>query len=186
MALVLLRYLAARNLVDPRGAVVNLQPSFDRARLARGTLDLLGLWDCAVGIGTDGGPGGRSYKNTFVETAGSYIPSQYCERSFELESGRQLMYRLFSQAAPTSLTLVLISSLKDVALFLRDNEELFCTKVNEVCIMGGVEPIVDGEFILPDTVRKKVPEKCRVHPFGTTSNSCSSRHAHIAYHTCNT
>ena len=47
--------------------------------------------------------------------------------------------------------LCLISSLKDAAIFLRDNEELFIQKVREVVVMGGVLPPEDGKPLLPDT-----------------------------------
>ena len=46
----------------------------------------------------------------------------------------------------------LISSLKDAAIFIRDNENLFIQKVREVVIMGGVElPIMDENPLKPDT-----------------------------------
>ena len=46
----------------------------------------------------------------------------------------------------------LISSLKDAAIFLRDNERLFLQKIKEVIIMGGVQlPLVEDEPMLPDT-----------------------------------
>ena len=55
MSYIMLRYLVKKGLVELRGIICTLAPAFDRARLCRGTLDLLGLHDCPVGIGTDGG-----------------------------------------------------------------------------------------------------------------------------------
>ena len=42
-------------MVRIRAVVCNLHPSFERARLARETLDLLGMTHVRVGNGTDGG-----------------------------------------------------------------------------------------------------------------------------------
>ena len=47
------------------------------------------------------------------------------QRTYELEPYRKLLRRQFEAAAPKSLSLCLISSLKDIALFVRDNERLF-------------------------------------------------------------
>ena len=47
---------------------------------------------------------------------------------------------MFEHASAGSLVLLCISSLKDAALFLRDNERLFVHATCEVVIMGGVEP----------------------------------------------
>ena len=45
MALVLLRALVDDGYVAPAAVVCNIAPAYDRARLARGTLDELGLVD---------------------------------------------------------------------------------------------------------------------------------------------
>ena len=55
MALIMLRNLTELRLMRCLGVVSNLQPSEARARLARGTLDVLGLTEVPVGVGTDGG-----------------------------------------------------------------------------------------------------------------------------------
>ena len=76
----------------------------------RGTLDVLGLFDCPVGIGTDGGEGGRSYTDTFSQTARSYMSPPHAQRTYELLPGRKLLYNTFEEAAPRSITMCLISS----------------------------------------------------------------------------
>merc|ERR1719491_813325 len=69
-----------------------------------------------------------------------------------LPAGRKLLYSVFKDALPKSLSLCLISSLKDAAGFLRDNERLFEAKVKDVTIMGGVQfPISEGQPMEPDT-----------------------------------
>ena len=135
MAVILMRYLQELRLVDVLGIVCNLRPSFDRARLMRGTLDLLGMHAVPVGIGTDGGS--SHHKDSFSQSAHTYIPPPSSERSFQLLPARQLMREQYERAEPNSISLLCISSLKDAALFLRDNEALFVAKTKSVTIMGG-------------------------------------------------
>jgi hypothetical protein len=123
MSYIMLRHLVEENLVDLKGIIATLAPSFDRARLCRGTLDLLGLHQCPVGIGSDGGDlEGNHTAKSFEESAASYMPATASESCATLTPGRGLMYRLYHEAAPRSLTLCIIASLKDAALFLRDHE----------------------------------------------------------------
>ena len=76
MSYIMLRYLVKQGLVELRGIICTLAPAFDRARLCRGTLDLLGLHDCPVGIGTDGGDQeGLHTAKCFAESASSYMPA---------------------------------------------------------------------------------------------------------------
>ena len=126
----------------------------DRARLVRGTFDMLGMWSTQIGIGTDGGPGGVGYKDTFSDTASGYMSPTFSERTFQLQPGRQVLHAILAAAAPKSVSLLLISSLKDVALFLRDNQDLFVRKVKEVSVMGGVKPFdatSEGKLLEPDS-----------------------------------
>ena len=133
MSYIMLRYLVKKGLVELRGIICTLAPAFDRARLCRGTLDLLGLHDCPVGIGTDGGDQeGLHTAKCFAESASSYMPAAASESCSTLTPGRGLLYRLYCEAEPKSLTLAIIASLKDAALFLRDHEALFVEKTNEV------------------------------------------------------
>lgn len=138
MAFIMLRYLVHSSLVDVRGVICTLHPSFDRARLCRGTLDTLGLYDVPVGVGTDGG--NQNYKaSTFEDWASAYMPANGSERVTHLAPGFLVLSRLFQKAEPKSLTILVIASLKDLAIFLRDNTEVFQEKVKEVVIMGGVK-----------------------------------------------
>lgn len=160
MAMILICNLESLGLVRMCCAVANLQPAFDRARLTRGTLDVLGMFDCPVGIGTDGGEGGAHYNDTFSETGESYMPPSHSLRAHALQPGRKLLHTVFSEAASHSLTVVLISSLKDIALFLRDNEQLFVDKCAEVVIMGGVRSGKSaGGFLVPDTAHNNEFDK---------------------------
>jgi len=162
MMFIMARYLVSLDLISLKGVVANLSPSFARARLTRGTLDLLGLHRVPVGIGTDGGDTtGKHSSDQFEETAASYIVQEDGEAARGLESGHRLLQRLYEEAADIEyinengnnqtkdanrqitggLTLVITSSMKDAAIFVRDNPSLFASKTREVVVMGGCTPI---------------------------------------------
>jgi len=145
LAYIMLRYMVDKRYVQVRGIIATLAPAFDRARLCRGTLDALGLHSVPVGIGNDGGDDNGFHKaSTFEEWAHSYMPLAFSESAASLEPGRRLLYQIYAQAEFRSLTLVVIASMKDPALFLRDNEKLFLQKTKEVIVMGGVKEWEQG------------------------------------------
>ncbi len=130
------------------GVVANLMPSHLRARLARGTLDLLGQESIPVGFGSgsEQTDGGLPY-----EFRVSYLASPH-----QVEDGTALIRRSLEAAAPGGIILTLISQLTDAANALRADPELFTRKVRRVVIMGGVvadgpRPKLDEEgFLIPD------------------------------------
>mmetsp|Transcript_43538 Transcript_43538/g.118256 ORF Transcript_43538/g.118256 Transcript_43538/m.118256 type:complete len:1013 (+) Transcript_43538:195-3233(+) len=144
VAIIMLRYLQEKHLLACKGVIANLKPSADRALLMRGTLDTLGLYDVPVGVGTDGGVNNTAnHTATFVETAAHYMPGKNDkdkERVQAIKSGRRLLFEVFQNAEPHSMVLTLMSSLKDAALFLRDNQTLFLHKIRYVTVMGAVKP----------------------------------------------
>jgi hypothetical protein len=151
MTMVLMRALTDRGLVDCKGAVATLAPSRARARLVRGTLNQLGLGEVPVAIGTDGGFTGHTA--TFEDTASDYIASD--DETFCSLSGADLLVELYASAAPASLELLCIASMKDAAEFVRNHEHLFKEKTRSVTIMGGVMPFEDDDettLLVPDTV----------------------------------
>ena len=60
-------------------------------------------------------------------------------RMLSLEPGRALLYRTLRDSEDKSITLLCISSLKDAALFLRDNAHLCAVKLKHVVVMGGID-----------------------------------------------
>jgi hypothetical protein len=144
MSIVMMRYLVSQGQIDLRGILATLAPAFDRALLIRGTLDMLGMHDVPVGIGTDGGS--VEHENSRIRAA--YVPPRFSEGALALEPGRELLRRLMQHAAAgppeDKLTLLLIASTKDAAIMLRDHEELFVEAVQEVVIMGGC---VEGAWV---------------------------------------
>eukprot|EP00931_Biecheleriopsis_adriatica_P048487 TRINITY_DN28009_c0_g1_i1.p1 TRINITY_DN28009_c0_g1~~TRINITY_DN28009_c0_g1_i1.p1 ORF type:complete len:815 (-),score=122.46 TRINITY_DN28009_c0_g1_i1:29-2425(-) len=155
MMFIMLRYLVERDLVDVQAIICTLAPAFDRARLCRGTLSSLGLGQVKVGLGSDGGDlEGKHKAETFERWARPYMPPRH---SSIFKSGQQLLNHLYAEAEPKSLTILVTASLKDIALFLRDFEELFHTKTRELVIMGGVEPWKTGdEFLVPDKAHNQM------------------------------
>ena len=192
MMFIMARHLVSLGLISLHGVIANLSPSFARARLTRGTLDLLGLHRVPVGIGTDGGDVmGKHSSDQFEETASSYIIHEDGEAARGLESGHRLLQRLYDAAddieyvdvfeevdeegedefeeendgedgasingeknrkkqqpnlipkkvVKGGLTIVITSSMKDIAIFVRDNPDLFASKTREVVVMGGCKPV---------------------------------------------
>jgi hypothetical protein len=122
--------------------VINLHPAAERAILARGTLDVLGMHHVPVAIGTDGGD---------VTSPSLHLPDYAPTPVEPFPSGAVLLHNVLEAAEDSSLTLLLISSIKDASELLKSSEALFAKKVNRVAIMGGVEQqLHDGE-LLPDT-----------------------------------
>mmetsp|Transcript_30201 Transcript_30201/g.63100 ORF Transcript_30201/g.63100 Transcript_30201/m.63100 type:complete len:605 (-) Transcript_30201:62-1876(-) len=167
MMFVMSSHLQSLGLISLRGVVANLHPSLARARLTLGTLNLLGLHDVPVGIGTDGGDtSGIHSSKHFEATSSSYIIKEEDEAAMKgLENGQQLLQRLY-QVAPEieyveavergthgktakkdikgGLTIVLTSSLKDISIFVHNNPIAFASKTREVVVMGGCEPILSN------------------------------------------
>ena len=146
MALILLRALIEEGLVNCEAVICNLQPANQRALLARGTLDCLGLQHVSVGVGSDGGS--NKHLDTFAISAQHYMPQE-----MELIDGQRLLHQLYTSAPLGGVHLLLISSMTDAAQFVRENEHLFVQKTQSVTIMGGVEPFDtdDGLPLVPDT-----------------------------------
>eukprot|EP00579_Thalassiosira_antarctica_P031513 CAMPEP_0202033678 /NCGR_PEP_ID=MMETSP0905-20130828/66170_1 /ASSEMBLY_ACC=CAM_ASM_000554 /TAXON_ID=420261 /ORGANISM="Thalassiosira antarctica, Strain CCMP982" /LENGTH=1263 /DNA_ID=CAMNT_0048597589 /DNA_START=136 /DNA_END=3927 /DNA_ORIENTATION=+ len=214
MMFIMARHLVSLELISLQGVIANLSPSFARARLTRGTLDLLGLHRVPVGIGTDGGDlMGKHSSEQFETTASSYIIHTDGEAARGLESGHRLLQTLYDAAsdieyvdvidedgdmddeggehesqntggegtpksnndsprkqktkkvAKGGLTIVVTSSMKDIAIFVRDNPTLFASKTREVVVMGGCKPvpIVDTKASLLSTT-------------DPTSSHCSASH----------
>ena len=160
-ALVLMRALRDSGHLKPLGVVANLWPSGERARLLRGTLDVLGMDIVPVGIGSNGGPNDHTERSW--GSAQSYTTPPGSEREGSIITGQRLLAIVFEEAAPVSLTLLCTSSLKDAAIFLRDSgqspqnkpeevhaiphhprpargctEALFLKKISSVVIVGGI------------------------------------------------
>jgi len=148
LALIMARTMCDMDLFDLRAVIANLRPSDARAKLARGTLDCLGMSDVPVAAGTDGKS--QTHTDTFSSTIVG-TGYDYCVNAVEPDS-ELLLEQVFEDAEPGSLVLLLISSLTDTADFIREHETLFAEKTARVAIMGGISADRNGltEFMQID------------------------------------
>ena len=110
------------------------------------------MGDVPVAAGLDGAQAGvDTFTPTVAATGFDYLPPE--TEGGGAESGAVLLLRAYESAAPTSLTLLLDSSLADAAAFIRSHEELFVAKTERVAVFGNPEPSSVGESaaeLLPD------------------------------------
>lgn len=129
--LVMLNRMIRLEILRVLGVVANLAPAQQRARLAKGSLDLLGQTDIPVGIGTgclQPDDDGLEYQ----------FAVGYLAEHDKVRDGKELILETLRQARPKSIVLLLISGLTDAAAVLREYHYLFNTAVRRVVIMGGV------------------------------------------------
>jgi hypothetical protein len=143
LALVLLSALRRKRLLDPIAIITTLLPEQRRAYLARGSMDILGMADIPVGIGSSGGVSEDIEVEVYDAHYSRASPSIY-------ESGMELVYKALESVPPKSAQLLCLASLTDVATLIREQEELFTSKVKEVIFMGGVVSL-ESEMLTPDS-----------------------------------
>jgi tetratricopeptide (TPR) repeat protein len=144
LALVLLSALKKKCILNPIAVITTLSPQRERAHLARGSMDAMGMPDVPVGIGSCGGVA-EGVELDIYEAA--YARSSSCI----FESGAELVRHALESVPPKSAVLLCIASLSDVAALIRDHENLFTAKVKEVVLMGGVIWTESGESLIPDS-----------------------------------
>ena len=160
LALCLLKPLTDLKHVRPVAVITTLTPQEDRARLARGTLDSLGLYDVPVGIGSNGGvddeaaAGLECYAGTFRAPKSSILEQdQNASGAGIVVDGLGLMINELKKAAPKTVRVLCLASLNDVAQLIEKDESLFAAKVKEFVCMGGIEVPASGiiERLQPDS-----------------------------------
>lgn len=153
--------LTRSGLINILAAVATLTPARPRARLTKGTLNLVGLGHVPVGVGSDCGvPDTGQSDHEF--TGISYLADDS-----QLVDGQRLVVETLSsdKVAPGSVTLLAIAGLTDPARLLQDHQELFKSKIKRVVIMGGVQtapPSVVRKFLSRLIPRKFIPGYDRV------------------------
>ena len=164
MAFIMLRSLEDSGWLKLEALITNLYPSSERARLAHGTLVELGWSEKEashlVAVGSDGGctshdasafsnnahgaptsPQQGSDSTEISKTADELAMSaeSYMPTAAPSWTGQEKLLDVYKRAKNSSVVMVLISSLKDAAMFLQKHEDLFAKKTRHVCIMGGKE-----------------------------------------------
>jgi len=145
--LIVAAFLHKLGLINLIAVVGNLKPAMCRARVAKGTLQQLGLGDIPVGFGTE------VFEDLKVLPHETNIP--YMADESEVVEGYELLTQTLEDANPNSITLVLQSGLTDAANLLRRQEALLKEKVSLISIMGGVqadgsELRLTGKYVQPD------------------------------------
>lgn len=139
-----------QELFEMLAVVANLAPAMKRARLAKGTLKLLGHPNVPVGVGTDCGLTAAGHDHEFAGI-------NYLAGEDEVEPGADLLVRSLNSCADGSAIMLLISGLTDMANLLREHGDLVKAKVSIGAIMGGVEQkdnqvLLDAEgYMIPDS-----------------------------------
>lgn len=144
MGLVLLSALKRKNLLNPIAVISTLSPQQDRAYLARGSLDTMGMADVLVGVGGRGGVADGVELEVYDADHSRSSSSIY-------DSGMELVCQSLESVPDKSAQILCLASMSDLASLIEDHRELFTTKVKEVVIMGGVMPVESGEMLTPDT-----------------------------------
>lgn len=132
--LILLASMLKSKRVDRAVVIANLLPSLTRARLAKGTLELLGV-DIPVGYG-------KSVVSEDSEQDVSLDRIEYLSSLDTIYNGQDLIIRALEDADKTSISLLVVAGMTDIAECLKAHEETFKEKVRNVVLMSGV----DSEF----------------------------------------
>lgn len=131
-------------ILNPLGVIATVAPEEERAYLARVTLDSLGLSDVPIGVGSDGGGSAEVKLNSLRFLYDGE------KKLFTFEPGIEVMKRILIEVEePKSVKLVCLSSLKDISNFMKNESELFCSKIREVVIMGSAEYSEEQQRITP-------------------------------------
>ena len=144
MVLGLLRVLKDLGHIELKAAIANLCPQQDRSRLVRKQLDSLGLHDVPVGVGTNGGSQHHNEAEQLRLRANSaFADDESDPATSDISSGGSLLEKTWDEAAPSSLTLLITSSLKvcksrwGCAQYLLVSHALFVSRCLRLCCFTG-------------------------------------------------
>ena len=153
------------------GVIANLEPALERARLAKGILELLNLKHVPVAVGT------ACFSDGIIDAHETDVP--YLAHPSELwGNGLDLIRQTLENADAQSITLVLNSGLTDAAEALRAFPHLMKDKLVHVTIMGGITLNATGEPSLsPDDFLEPSLGKN-----GAANNCFDEPSARYAYH----
>ena len=142
LALIILSSLRKMFVINPLAVITTLEPTKDRACLARTILDSLSMHDVPVGIGAN------------VNCSDGVILHCYDnvvrQSESQFESACNLMSRILKDAEPKSVKLVCLANLKDASELIVKHETLFRTKIKEVVMMGGAVFSASRNQLIPD------------------------------------
>ena len=147
-ALVMAVAMRRVGLIRELNVIANLGDSAMRARLAMGTLNALGAHDVCVAKGTDGGRPGEEIHDYEFDACLYLAP----EAELDARGGHELAFDAMRTAAAAGhkITIVLCSSLTDIAALIRDPrwEELAPSVVSHIVAMGGTLEGPEGGMLI--------------------------------------
>lgn len=149
LALIVMAALLKLELIDLKAIITTLKPSYERAQLAKGVLDTLGIRNIPIGVGSNID---ENYSIQPYEFNASYMsePSKFATQD-------ELLREVFKNAPDSSIDFLLIAGLTDANQFIKENLKLAKQKIKKVVIMGGFSSdnekhIKDKDgFLIPDT-----------------------------------
>ena len=128
--------------VEFLGVITSFGDTPLRARLCRGTLDVLGMGKVPVGEGAADPTIGNTCSTTFAD---NYLPS----KDWKPYDAQSLLEKIYRAVEDNSIDVCLIASMTDFAEFVEQEPDLFTAKTRRVNVMGGALPREDGAS--PDT-----------------------------------
>lgn len=154
-----------------------------RAKLARCLLRHMGIGDFVrVGVGSQGKYAAPNAYEFDIQGYADTLDDQ-------LEPGHAVIHDTLLQAPPKSLTVVLISSMRDFADEIMAHPSLVKAKVLTVAIQGGLEP-VDDDPLVPATTTSSRGQRRRTsstppwRPDESTNNLFDMEAATCVYRFC--
>jgi inosine-uridine nucleoside N-ribohydrolase len=140
IALIVASYLHKMGTIELLGVIANTNPAQDRAHIARGLLDELGMYQVPVGVGSTVTPNPEPCPGLPLIT---YMSTD----DERLIDGHELILDILGPAQSKEITLVVNSALTDLTII---PERLLINKVKKVVFMGGVSPQLSPEgYFLP-------------------------------------
>ena len=138
VALTLLKEFHRLGLILLKGFVANLRPSHERARFGLGALQALGLGNIKIAEGSDGTDKETAvHEHEFIEAEKSFM----AKPPVEFDAGQDLIRTICEQAAlikeEDKISLLLISSLRDINNFAQAEPRLLKSAVSNIILQGG-------------------------------------------------
>lgn len=183
-AMVVLKELHRLEVIKLLGFVANLNPAKKRARFGRGALDRLDLNDIPIATGTSGFPDktDKKHKELDYEFECNFMAEDNDPKI--LLEGQVLLKQLCEEARDKKekFTLVLISSLEDIAVFCKNNRTLLQAAVSNVVLQGGYS--IEDNKLIPDEAaannRYDIEAAKEFHTFIQESNIESAVYTKVA------
>ena len=150
LAMIVLKELHRLGAICLLGFVANLNPARKRALLGRGALDQLGLKAIPIAVGSTGEHATHMHEVLDYEFAGS--ESFIAKEDTKLPDGQDLLRDIFTKAkeGKHKVTFLGLSSLMDIAEFIKSDPELVKETLGKAVLQGGYS-VINGLLLLCST-----------------------------------